>query len=91
MVKHEYVLADIGLLVDANAFIPDHKKKFIHVVYADIKCECPYEDAKVALVVSNSLHVPSMKKKSGPPFMTREDVIQVNNNPKIRVNNTREE
>ena len=60
-------------------------------MYADIKCECPYEDANVALVVSNFLHVPSMKKKSVPPFMTREDVIQVNNNPKIRVNNTREE
>ena len=82
--KHAYVMADIGRTEYSNAFTPDRKTVFIPVVDETIKYNYLYKGTEVALVISNSLQVPSMKKFSIHPLMMRWDVIQVHYNPKIR-------
>ena len=58
----------------------------VPIVDAAVQYECPYSGTLHVLIIRNALHVPSMKHNLVPPFMIREEGIQVNDTPKIQVN-----
>ena len=58
----------------------------VPIVDAAVQYECPYSGTLHVLIIRNALHVPSMKHNLVPPFIIREEGIQVNDTPKIQVN-----
>ena len=84
--RHAYILSDTGRTAEVNPFTPDYKSMQVPIVDAAVQYECPYSGTLHVLVIRNALHVPSMRHNLVPPFMIREEGIQVNDTPKIQVN-----
>ena len=84
--RHAYILSDMGRTAKVNPFTPDYKSMQVPIVDAAVQYECPYSGMLHILIIRNALHVPSMKHNLVPPFMIREEGIQVNDTPKIQVN-----
>ena len=76
----------MGRTAKVNPFTPDYKSMQVPIVDAAVQYECPYSGMLHVLIIRNALHVPSMKHNLVPPFMIREEGIQVNDTPKIQVN-----
>ena len=62
-----------------------HKTLVIHVLDAAIKYKCPYVLTDVSLVIMNALHIPSIEKNLIHHSIMIQDGIQVNDHPKIQV------
>ena len=71
-----------------NPFTPDYQSIQIPIVDAAIQYNCPYSGVSYILVIRNTLHVPSMRKNSLPPFILREAGVRVSDTPKIHMYNT---
>ena len=84
--RHAYILSDTGRTADVNAFTPDYESMQVPIVDAAVQYECPYSGMHHVLVIRNALHVPPVRHNFVPPFMIREEGIQVNDTPKIQVN-----
>ena len=76
----------MGRTAKVNPFTPDYKSMQVPIVNAAVQYECPYSGTLHVLIIRNALHIPSMKHNLVPPFMIREEGIQVNGTPKIQVN-----
>ena len=77
---------DTGQTAEVNAFTPDYESMQVPIIDAAVQYECPYSGTLHVLIIRNALHVPSMKHNLVPPFMIRDEGIQVNDTPKIQVN-----
>ena len=84
--RHAYILSDMGRTAEVNPFMPDYKLMQVPIINAAVQYECPYCGTLHVLVIRNALHVPSVRHNLVPPFMIREEGIQVNDTPKIQVN-----
>ena len=84
--RHAYILSDTGRTAEVNPFMPDYKLMQVPIINAAVQYECPYSGTLHVLVIRNALHVPSVRHNLVPPFMIREEGIQVNDTPKIWVN-----
>ena len=84
--RHAYILSDMGRTAEVNLFTLDYKSMQVPIVNAAVQYECPYSGTLHVLIIRNALHVSSMKHNLVPPFMIREEGIQVNDTPKIQVN-----
>ena len=84
--RHAYILSDTGRTADVNAFTPDNESMQVPIIDAAVQYECPYSGTLHVLVIRNALHVPLVRHNFVPPFMIREEGIQVNDTPKIQVN-----
>ena len=62
----------------------------VPIVDAAVQYKCPYSGMLHVLVIRNALHVPSMRHNLVPPFMIREEGIQVNDTLKIQVNSPKQ-
>ena len=76
----------MGRTAEVNLFTPDYKLMQVPIIDAAVQYECPYSGTLQVLVIQSALHVPSMRHNLVPPFMIREEGIQVNDTPKIQVN-----
>ena len=59
----------------------------VPVVDAAIAYDCPYTHRTYLLLVRNALYIPSMENNLIPPFILREAGIEVQDVPKIHVDN----
>ncbi len=84
--KHSVILNDTGKSVEVNPFSPDYDPLTVRLVDAIIKYDCPNDGISRLLIFRNALHVPSMTNNLIPPFIMREAGIDVNDTPKIHVN-----
>ena len=83
--RNAYIIADTGNKADVNAYTPDYEPMRVPIVDAAVQYQCPYDGTVYILVIRNALHVPSMENNLIPPFVMRENGIQVNDTPKIQV------
>lgn len=83
--RHACIISDTGKTADVNAFTPDYKSMTIPIVDAAVQYDCPYDGKTYVLVIRDALHVPSMKTNLLPPFVLREAGVEVNDVPKIQV------
>ena len=88
--RHSYVISDTGRIADVSPFTPDYDSMKIKIVDAAIQYDCPYQGTPHILVVRNALYVPSMRNNLLPPFILRQVGIEVNDVPKIHVNDPSE-
>ena len=84
--RHAYILLDMGRTAEVSLFMPDYKSMQVPIINAAVQYEYPYSGMLHVLIIRNALHIPSMKHNLVPPFMIREEGIQVNDTPKIQVN-----
>ena len=82
--RHAYILSDTGRNSRRKTrFTPDYESMQVPIVDAAVQYECPYSgDSPCIDHTKTPLHVPSMKHNLVPPFMIREEGIQVNDTPK---------
>ena len=80
-----YILNESGESAEVNAFSPDYPTRNIPIVDAALQYESPYDGKTYILVIRNALYVPSMKNNLIPPFILREAGIEVNDVPKIHM------
>jgi hypothetical protein len=83
--KHAYVVSQSGQTAEVSPFTPDYEPMQIPVVDAVVQYDCPYDGKQYMLLIQNALHVPSMNNNLLPPFVLREHGIQINDTPKIQV------
>src|SRR5210317_1924766 len=82
---HAYVLAYTGRTASVSPYSPDYKAKQIPIVDAALLYHNKYLSQDHILLIPNALYVPSMENHLLPPFVLRENGIQVNDTPKIHV------
>ena len=82
---NSYIISKTGKTTEVNAYSPEYESKLIELVDAAVQYDCPYSVETYILVIRNALHVPAMKTNLIPPFMMREAGVQVNDIPKIQV------
>ena len=84
--KSATIVNTSGRHAEVNAFSPDieslHK---VPIVDAAIAYDCPYSMQTVVFIIRNALYVPSMDHNLILPFVMREAGIDVNDTPKIHV------
>ena len=85
--RHALVIADTGKTVSVCPFTPDYQALNVKMVDAAIQYDCPYTGTSYILIINNAIHVPSMTNNLLPPFILRENGIQVSDVPKIHVSN----
>ena len=83
--RNVVVISESGKTVDVCPFSPDYEPVALPVVDVAVQYDDPYDGKSYILVILNALHVPSMEHNLIPPFMMREAGIQVNDTPKIQV------
>ena len=79
------VLNDTGLTADVRTYTPDYESIMISIVDAAMQYECPYTGTIHILIIRNALHVISMENNLIPPFIIREAGIELNDTPKIQI------
>ena len=84
--RHAYILLDMGRTAKVNLFTPDYELMQVPIVNADVQYERPYSRMLHVLVIQNALHILLMRHNLVPPFVIREEGIQVNDTLKIQVN-----
>ena len=80
-----YILSNHNRSVEVSPYTPDYEPMKIPMVDAAVKYESPFDGKPHILVVLNALHVPSMDNNLLPPFMLRENGIEVRDTPKIQM------
>ena len=86
MGKHCEILEDTGEVVDVKPFTPDYKPTAgAKIVDAAVRYVSEYDGKEYVLVFRNCIHFPSMDHNLVPPFIMREKGIQVNDVPKIHL------
>ena len=85
--RHALVIADTGKTVSVCPFTPDYQALNVKMVDAAVQYDCPYTGTSYILIINNAIHVPSMTNNLLPPFILRENGIQVSDVPKIHVSN----
>ncbi|CAJ1952671.1 unnamed protein product [Cylindrotheca closterium] len=80
-----FVLSDTGRTASVNPYNPEYAAKSIPIVDASLLYEDQVTGQEYILVIRNALHVPSMTHNLIPPFILRENGIQVNDTPKIHL------
>ena len=85
--RHCCIINDTGKKADVNVFTPDHKALRIPIVDAAIQHDCPCEGTAHILIIRNALCVKLMSNNLMPPFVMRESGVEVNDTPKIQMNN----
>eukprot|EP00957_Ditylum_brightwellii_P181663 13838956-Ditylum_brightwellii.AAC.1 len=73
--------------MEVNLFTSDYDAIRVKLADAVLKYDCPHKDKSYILLVSNTLHIPSMDHNLVPPFMLREAGIMVNETPKTHKEN----
>ena len=90
MGKYCEILEDTGKVIDVTPFTPDYEPKTTKIVDAAIKYVSEYNGKEYVLVFRNSLYFPSMNHNLVPPFIMREKGIEVNDVPKIHLDDPSE-
>ena len=88
--RNAYVLSDLGQKVDVSPFTTDYKSMQISVVDAAVLYDCPFTGNLIVFVIRNALYVPAMVNNLIPPFIMREQGIEVNETPKIQAQDPKE-
>ena len=70
---------------DVNAFSPKYETSQLPIVDAVIQDDCNHSGHSYLLIIRNALYVSEMNNYLIPPFIMREAGINVNDTPKIRV------
>ena len=83
--KNCYVLAETGKSADVSPYTPDYDAMKVPIVDAAVRYDCKFTGQSYALVIRNALYVPAMSNNLIPPFILREAGIQVNDTPKIHL------
>jgi hypothetical protein len=83
--RHAYLISDTGRVADVSPFTPDYSSMQLRIVDAAVQYNCPYDGESYILVIRNALYVPSMKNNLLPPFVLRQAGLQLNDTPKIQV------
>ena len=85
------VVSRSGQTVQVNLFTPDYKA-LLEVLMVDsvIAYEYPLTDKVYIILYQNALYVPKMENNLIPPFILGESEIEVNDVPKIQVDNPTE-
>lgn len=83
--KGAYIVASSGQTADVNAYDPQQGTTKLPIVDAAVQYDCPYTGKSYVFIIRNALHVPSMDNHLIPPFILREAGIEVNDVPKIQV------
>ena len=87
VVGHQaYVISHMNQFVNVQAFADEVTGLTdIHVVDAAIGYDCPYSGETYIVALKNALSVPSMSHNLVPPFILREDGLEVNDNRRSTV------
>ena len=80
---HSYIINYSGQKVDVRPFTPRYRSMEAELVDAALLYECPYEGKSHILVIRNAIHVDLMENNLIPPFILREEGLQVNERAKI--------
>ena len=87
--KHSFVFEKTGRACNVQAFSTELViAADVQIVDGAIAYECPYTKTAYVLIVSNSLHMPTMEHNLIPPFIMRDGGVIVNDFPKIRCDYT---
>ena len=89
--KNAFVLSKNGETVDVAPFTPDYNPIRVELVDAELKYDCSYSGESKILIIRRGLYDPSMSNNLLPPFMLREDGININEVPKIHVSSPTED
>ena len=86
MGRNAAVIQETGTTAQVNAFSPECSAlQEVRIVDAVVKWECPYTNNPYLLLFHNALHVPLMENNLLPPFIVREAAVEINDVPKIHV------
>ena len=90
--RNAYILNDSGRTAQVSPFSPDYEAlTAVKIVDAAIIYDCPVTNTSHVMVIRNALSVPAMEHNLIPPFIMREAGIQVNEVPKIQVEDPTED
>ena len=89
--RHVEIISDTGRVAEVNPFTPDYQSMSVRIVDAAVRYQCPFSGTTHILIVRNALSVPSMQHNLLPPFILREAGVEVNETPKIQVDDPNEE
>ena len=85
------IISRSGRTVQVSPFTPDYQAlPEVPIVDATIAYECPLTGKVYILLCRDALYVPKMENNLIPPFILREAGIEVNDVPKIQVDNPTE-
>ena len=80
-----YIISTTGKTADVNSYNPQNGTLQIPIVDAAVQYDDPYSGTSYTLIIRNALHVPNMKNHLIPPFIMREAGIEVNDTPKVQM------
>ena len=85
--KGAYILNYTGRSAEFSAYSPEYEPHQLPVVDAAVQYDCSYQMKSYILIIQNALYVSSMNNHLMPPFILREAGIEVNDTPKIQIDN----
>ena len=71
-----YVIAEVGKTATVQPYRLDYEPMDIPLVHGAVKYDCPYRGTIYALVIQNSLYVPTMTHNLITPFILREKGLE---------------
>ena len=83
--RHAFIVGESTKSISVSPFTPDYEPITVPVVNAVIQYDHPYNGQQYHLLFRNALYVPSMQHNLIPPFILREAGFQINDVPRIHL------